>query len=68
MAKNVKRIAKKLGASVVERLPDVGGGTVGAMRMAKLLQERSQAGRATDTKYFHRIAAFQNEATNERLT
>jgi hypothetical protein len=44
VAKNVKRIAKTLGAKVVERLPDVGGGAVGAMRMAKLLQERLQPG------------------------
>ncbi len=44
MAKNVKRIANKMGANVLERLPDVGGGTVGAMRMVKLLQERLQPG------------------------
>lgn len=44
MAKSVKRIAKKMGANVVERLPDVGGGAFGAMRIAKLLQKRLQPG------------------------
>jgi formiminotetrahydrofolate cyclodeaminase len=45
VAKNVKRIAKKLGAELAERLPDVGGGAMGAMRIAKLLQTRLQPGR-----------------------
>lgn len=44
MAKNIKRIARKMGAKVVERLPDVGGGAVGAMRMAALLQDRLRPG------------------------
>jgi len=44
VAKNINRIARKMGARLVERLPDVGGGAVGAMRMAKLLQERLQPG------------------------
>lgn len=44
MAKNIKRIASKMGARLVERLPDVGGGAFGAMRMARLLQERLQPG------------------------
>jgi len=44
MAKNVKRIAKRMGAELVERLPDVGGGAAGAMRMAAMLQVRLQPG------------------------
>lgn len=44
MARNVKRIAKKMGAKLIERLRDVGGGAVGAMRMAALLQDRLQPG------------------------
>jgi hypothetical protein len=41
----VQRIAKTLGAELVERLPDVGGGAMGALRMATLLQTRLQPGR-----------------------
>lgn len=73
MAKNVKRIAKKLGASVVERLPDVGGGTVGAMRMAKLLQERLQPGqgerpgRPSVPTWTRRPKVPMSEATERRL-
>ena len=74
MAKNVKRIAKKLGAKVVERLPDVGAGAVGAMRMAKLLQERLQPGqgkrpgRPGVANWTLRPKVPMSEATEQRLT
>ena len=73
MAKNVKRIAKKLGAKVVERLPDVGGGALGAMRMAKLLQERLQPGqgkrpgRPGVPNWTRRPKVPMSEATEQRL-
>ena len=73
MAKNVKRIAKKLGAKVVERLPDVGGGAMGAMRMAKLLQERLQPGqgkrpgRPGVPNWTRRPKVPMSEATEQRL-
>ncbi|HET6881454.1 MAG TPA: hypothetical protein VFI31_14925 [Pirellulales bacterium] len=73
MAKNVKRIAKKLGAKVMERLPDVGGGAMGAMRMAKLLQERLQPGqgrrpgRPGVANWTRRPKVPMSEATEQRL-
>jgi formiminotetrahydrofolate cyclodeaminase len=73
VAKNVKRIAKKLGAKVIERLPDVGGGAVGAMRMAKLLQARMQPGqgerpgRPSVPTWTRRPKVPMSEATEQRL-
>jgi len=45
MAKNIERLAKKLGAEVVTELPEVGGGAFGAARLAKILQQRLEPGR-----------------------
>ena len=73
MAKNIERIAKKMGAKVVERLPDVGGGAVGAMRMAALLQERLQPGqgerpgRPSVPSWTRRPKVPMSEATERRL-
>lgn len=73
MAKNVKRIAKKLGGKIVERLPDVGGGAVGAMRMAKLLQDRLQPGqgkrpgRPGVANWTRRPKVPMSQATEQRL-
>lgn len=47
MAHNIHAIAGKLGAKVVGRLPDTGGGAFGAARLAKVvaeLQARLQPG------------------------
>jgi hypothetical protein len=73
VTKNVKGIAKKLGARVVERLPDVGGGAIRAMRMAKLLQERLQPGqgerpgRPSVPTWTHRPKVPMSETTIRRL-
>jgi hypothetical protein len=73
VAKNVRRIAKKMGARVVERLPDVGGGALGAMRMAKLLQERlkpgqgERLGRPSVATWTRRPKVPMSEATERRL-
>lgn len=73
MAKNVKHIANKMGARLVERLPDVGGGALGAMRMAKLLQERLQPGqgerpgRPSVPTWTRRPKVPMSEATEKRL-
>lgn len=73
VAKNVKRIAKKLGGTIVERLPNVGGGAFGAMRMAKLLQERLQPGqgkrlgRPGVANWTRRPKVPMSEATEQRL-
>ena len=42
MAKNVNRIAEKLGATHKGTLPDVGGGAFGMARLAEILTERLQ--------------------------
>lgn len=48
MARNIKRIAKALGAKVVAQVPDMGGGAFGAARVAaevEGLRERLQPGK-----------------------
>lgn len=73
VAKNVKRIAKKLGARVVERLPDIGGGAFGAMRMSELLQSRLQPGqgerpgRPSVATWTRRPKVPMSEATEKQL-
>lgn len=73
MAKNIKRIAKKMGAKVVERLPDVGGGAVGAMWMAALSQDRlrpgqgERPGRPSVPNWTRRPKVPMGEATERRL-
>jgi hypothetical protein len=39
MAKNIKKIADGLGATVVGQVPDTGGGAFGAARLACLAEE-----------------------------
>jgi hypothetical protein len=39
MAKNIERLAEKLGAQVVGELPEVGGGAFGAARLGAILRE-----------------------------
>lgn len=73
MAKSVRRIAKKMGARIVERLPDVGGGALGALRMAKLLQDRlepgqgQRPGRPSVPAWTRRPKVPMSEATEQRL-
>jgi hypothetical protein len=40
MAKNIGKVARKMGARIVGEVPDVGGGAFGAARLAKALQAR----------------------------
>lgn len=56
MSERTKRIAKKLGATVVARFPETGGGAFGAARLAALrarLQPRVgvRPGRPTDSSW-----------------
>lgn len=44
MAKNIERVAQKLGAEVVTEVPDVGGGAFGAARLASILRQRLEPG------------------------
>ena len=40
MARNVRNIARRLGAKVVSRVPETGGGTFGAARLVDALHKR----------------------------
>ncbi len=40
MAKNIQKLAEKLGAEIVGQVPDVGGGAFGAARLAEILRQR----------------------------
>ena len=77
MAKNVDRIAQRLGAQVIAQVPEVGGGAFGAARLAGIiaqLQSRlvpgqgRRAGRPTDAKWVRHPKVPMSEATAQRLT
>jgi len=74
MAKNTKRIAKKLGARIVVEMPDTGGGAFGMIRLGEILRERLQPGngqrkgRPSDPSWVLREAVPMSEETRKRLT
>ena len=50
MAKNIKKIAAGLGATVVRKVPHIGGGAFGAARMAHIvatIQARLEPGKVS---------------------
>jgi len=62
MATNIKRIAEGLGAKVVGRVPDTGGGAFGAARLARIVErlqvrlvpgQGKRAGRPSDASWVH---------------
>ena len=76
MARNIDRIANKLGAEIVGRVPDVGGGAFGMSRLAGIiasLQARLQPGqgqrpgRPTDTNWVHHPKVPMSAETQARL-
>jgi hypothetical protein len=73
MAKNVNKIAKRLGATVLDQVPDVGGGAFGAARLAELLHARLQPsrgqrpGRPTDPIWVLHPKVPMSEATMQKL-
>jgi hypothetical protein len=76
MAKNIDKIAKRLGAKVVAQVPDVGGGVFGMTRLAGIIQalrqrlEPSQGqrpGRPTDPEWVHHPKVPMTKATQEML-
>jgi hypothetical protein len=73
MAKNVRKIANRLGARVVGKVPDVGGGAFGAARLAAQLRDRlvpssgERPGRPTDPTWVNRPKVPMSDATLERL-
>ena len=77
MAKNINKIAKLLGAKVVARIPETGGGAFGATRLAaivKRLQARlapslgKRPGRPTDANWVHHPKIPMSKVTEVLLT
>lgn len=73
MAKDIDRLAQKLGAEVVAELPDVGGGAFGAARLARILRERlepsrgKRPGRPTNFEWDRRPKVPMSAETEARL-
>lgn len=74
MAKNRVQLAKLLGAKIVGKVPDVGGGAFGMARIAHLLHERltpsegERPGRPTNPKWVRRPKVPMSAATTQKLT
>jgi len=74
MAKNIERIAERLGAEIVGGVPDVGGGAFGAARLTKTLRSRlvpsegRRPGRPTADEWTRRDKVPMSEATYKRLS
>lgn len=73
MAKNVRKIARKLGAQLVAEVPEAGGGAFGAARLAALLRGRlvpgqgARPGRPSDPSWVNRPKVPMSDATLDRL-
>ncbi len=76
MAKNVKRIAERLGAEVIGQVPDAGGGAFGAARLAQSIEglqarlvpgQGKRAGRPSDASWVRHPKVPMSEATGRRL-
>lgn len=73
MAKNVKRIAKALGARIGKPVPDAGGGAFGMARLAAVLGARlepiqgKRPGRPSDPSWVYSRKVPMSEATLDRL-
>ncbi len=73
-AKNVNEIAKKLGATIVGKVSDTGGGAFGMARLGKLLAERLQPsqgrrpGRPSDPNWVVQAKVPMSQQTKARLT
>ena len=77
MARNVEKIAQRLGANVLGRIPDVGGGAFGAARLAGIVEElRSRLvpgkglrpGRPTDMRWERRPKVPMTAMTEHKLS
>jgi hypothetical protein len=73
MAKNRNKLAKLLGAKIVGRVPDVGGGAFGMSRMAQILHQRltpsqgERPGRPTNPNWVIRPKVPMSRATAKKL-
>jgi hypothetical protein len=77
MAKNIKRIARNLGATVVGQVPETGGGAFAAARLGRIVEslqarlvpgQGKRAGRPSDANWVRRPKVPMSEATERRLT
>jgi len=77
MARNIKQIADGLGAKVVGRAPDTGGGAFGAARLARIVasvqarlvpSQGKRAGRPSDASWVSHPKVPMSEATRQRLS
>jgi len=77
MAENIKRIAGGLGARVVGRVPDVGGGAFGAARLARVIEtlqgrlvpgQGIRAGRPSDASWVRHPRVPMSDETQRRLS
>lgn len=76
MAKNIERIADKLGARIAGQVADVGGGAFGAARLAHIVESMQsrlepgqglRPGRPTDSNWVRHPKVPMSEATRQRL-
>jgi hypothetical protein len=76
MARNIKQLADALGAEVVGKIPDVGGGAFGAARLPQVvaaLQKRLKPGcglrpgRPTSVEWVHHPKVPMSEKTASKL-
>jgi hypothetical protein len=77
MAKSIKQIADQLGARIVAKVPETGGGAFGAARLAKIIDQLQRrlvpsrgrrAGRPTDKSWSRHPKVPMSVATEKRLT
>jgi hypothetical protein len=77
MAKNIDKIAERLGAEVKAQIPEVGGGAFGAARIKRLIEalqgrlvpgQGRRAGRPTDPHWVRHPKVPMSEATERRLS
>lgn len=75
-AKHLDTIAGQLGASVIARLPDAGGGAFGAARLARIVEQLRnrlvpgqgrRPGRPTEPKWIRHPKVPMTSATERRL-
>src|SRR6266545_3956813 len=73
MAKNIRRIAKLLGAQIGPKVPDTGGGAFGAARLAQIVSNRLRPsrglrpGRPAVPGWTHRPKIPMSPATQRKL-
>ncbi|MCP5111484.1 MAG: hypothetical protein GY953_11685 [bacterium] len=73
MARNIEKLAKKMGAEIVGQVPDVGGGAFGAARLREILRKRLEPsagrrfGRPTDPSWDRRPKVPMSTRTETQL-